>query len=77
MAKEESKVSRLAVKEMVEGREGRTLPKNISMRTLIKMVVDEARATECETSPVPAICGEYHAREEESHGSRGAEAQNG
>ncbi len=77
MAKKKSKVSRLAVKKMVEGWEGRPLPKNVSMRTLIEMVVDEASATECETSPVPAICGECHAREEGDHGSRGVEAQNG
>ncbi len=77
MAKKNSKVSRLAVKEMLEGWKRRTLPKNVSMRTLIKMVTDEAMATECETSPVPAICGECHAREEGDHGSRGAEAQNG
>ena len=43
MARKSSKVSRLAVKEMVEGWEGRKLPKNISMKTLIDMVVDEAR----------------------------------
>jgi hypothetical protein len=63
MARNGSKVSRLAVKEMVEGWEGRKLPKNISMKALIDMVVDEAEMTEC--------------RKEEDHGSRGAEAQNG
>ena len=63
MAKKGGKVSRLAVKEMVEGWEGRKLPKNISMKTLIDMVSDEAEMTEC--------------RKEGDHGSRGAEAQNG
>ena len=63
MARNTSKVSRLAVKEMVEGWEGRKLPKNISMKALIDMVVDEAEMTEC--------------RKEEDHGARGIEAQNG
>ena len=63
MAKKGSKVSRLAVKEMVEGWEGRMLPKNISMKALIDMVMDEADIRGC--------------RKEEDHGSRGAEAQNG
>lgn len=63
MARNTSKVSWLAVKEMVEGWEGRKLPKNISMKALIDMVVNEAETTEC--------------RKEEDHGARGAEAQNG
>jgi hypothetical protein len=63
MAKNKCKVERLAVKEMVEGWEGRKLPKNMSMKTLIDMVVNEAEMTEC--------------RKEGDHGSRGAEAQNG
>ena len=63
MAKKSNEVSRLVVKEMVEGWEGRKLPKNISMKALIDMVVDEAEMTEC--------------RKEGDHGSRGAEAQNG
>ncbi len=63
MARKGCKVSRLAVKEMVEGWEGRKLPKNISMKALIDMVVDEAETTE--------------PRKEEDYGSRGAEAQNG
>ena len=77
MAKKKSKVSRLAVKEMVEGWEGRKLPKNISMKALIGMVVDEAEMTECEESSIPAMCDECHVRKEGDHGSRGAEAQNG
>ena len=48
MAQKRSKVSRLAVKEMVEGWEGRILPKNISMKTLIDMVADEEDSTEIE-----------------------------
>jgi hypothetical protein len=63
MAKKNSKVSRLAVKEMVEGWEGRKLPKNISMKALIDMVVDEADMTECKKGG--------------DHESRRAEAQNG
>lgn len=63
MARNSSKVNRLAIKEMVEGWEGRKLPKNISMKALIDMVVDEAEMTEC--------------GKEEDYGSRGAEAQNG
>ena len=63
MPKSRSKVSRLAVKEMVEGWEGRKLPKNISMKALIGMVVDEAEMTE--------------PRKEGEHGTRGTEAQNG
>jgi hypothetical protein len=77
MAKKGSKVSRLAVKEMVEGWEGRKLPKNISMKALIDMVVDEAEMTESGESPVPVMCDECHVRKEGDHGSRGAEAQNG
>jgi len=77
MAKNRSKVSRLAVKEMVEGWEGRKLPKNISMKTLMGMVVDEAEMTECEPSPVPVMCDECHVRKEGDHESRRAEAQNG
>jgi len=63
MARNNSKVNRLAIKEMVEGWEGRKLPKNISMKALIDMVVHEAERTE--------------PRKEEDYGSRGAEAQNG
>ena len=48
MAQKGSKVSRLAVKEMVEGWEGRILPKNISMKTLIDMIADEEDFTEVE-----------------------------
>ncbi len=48
MAKSVSKVSRLAVKEMVEGWEGKRLPKNISMKALIDMVADEEDSTEIE-----------------------------
>ncbi len=77
MAKNRSKISRLAVKEMVEGWEGRKLPKNISMKVLIDMVVDEAEMTECGESSVPLMRGDCHVRKEEDHGSRGAEAQNG
>ena len=46
MASKSSKASRLAVKEMVEGWEGRKLPKNISMKALIGMVVNEKINTE-------------------------------
>ena len=77
MAKKSSKVSRLVVKEMVEGWEGRELPKNISMKVLIDMVVDEAEMTECEASPVPVMCDECRVRKEGDYESRGAEAQNG
>ena len=77
MARKGSKVSRLSVKEMVEGWEGRKLPKNISMRALIDMVVDEAEMTECGASSVPVMRDEYRVRKEGDHGSRGAEAQNG
>jgi hypothetical protein len=77
MAKNRRKVSRLAVKEMVEGWEGRKLPKNISMKALIGMVVDEAEMTEFEESSVPVMCDECHFRKEGNHGARGAEAQNG
>ena len=77
MAKNRSKVSRLGVKEMVEGWKGRKLPKNISMKALIGMVVDEAEMTECGASSVPVMCDECHVRKEGNHGSRGAEAQNG
>ena len=55
MARNSSKVSRLAVKEMVEGWEGRKLPKNISMKALIDMVVDEAEMTECEKGGRPWV----------------------
>lgn len=48
MARNGSKVSRLAIKEMVEGWEGRKLPKNIRMKALIEMVVDEEASTEIE-----------------------------
>jgi len=48
MARNNSKVSRLAVKEMVEGWEGRRLSKNISMKALIDMVLDEKDSTEIE-----------------------------
>jgi len=62
MARNSSKVNRLAIKEMVEGWEGRKLPKNISMKALIAKVVDEAELTE------PGREGD--------HGTRRAEAQN-
>ena len=77
MAKKGTKVSRLAVKEMVEGWEGRMLPKNISMKALIDMVAAEAETTECEACVVPVMCDECHVRKEGDHESRGAEAQNG
>ena len=77
MARNSSKVSRLAVKEMTEGWERRKLPKNISMKSLIDMVVDEAEMTECEASSVPVTCDECNVRKEGAHESRGAEAQNG
>ncbi len=77
MAKNRSKVSRLAVKEMVEGWEGRKLPKKISMKALIGMVVDEAEMTEFGESSVPVMCDECHVRKEGDHGARSAEAQNG
>ncbi len=77
MAKNMSKVGRLAVKEMVEGWEGRKLPKKISMKALIGMVIDEAEMTEFGESSVPVMCDECHVRKEGDHGSRGAEAQNG
>jgi hypothetical protein len=35
----------MKVKEMVEGWDGRKLPKNISLKTLIEMVSDEAQIT--------------------------------
>ena len=76
MAKKNSKVSRLAVKEMVEGWERRKLPKNISMKTLIDMVIDEAQMSECGTSG-PVMCDECQVRKEGDHESRGTEAQNG
>ena len=77
MARNSSKVNRLAIKEMVEGWEGRKLPKNISMKALIDMVADEAEITECEAYAVPVMCDECHVRKEGDHESRGAEAQNG
>ena len=77
MARNSSKINRLAIKEMVEGWEGRKLPKNISMKALIDMVADEAEITECEAYAVPVMCDECHVRKEGDHESRGAEAQNG
>ena len=77
MANGRSREKRIAVKEMVEGWEGRKLPKNISMKALIDIVADEAEMTECEACPVPVMCDECQVRKEEDHESRGAEAQNG
>ncbi len=48
MAVETRKADRLKVKEMVEGWEGRKLPKKITMRTLIEMVMDERNITMAE-----------------------------
>jgi hypothetical protein len=45
MANRQRRVDRMKVKEMVEGWDGRKLPKNVSFKTLIEMVVDEAVLT--------------------------------
>ena len=41
MANSQRRVDRMKIKEMVEGWEGRKLPKNVSLKTLIEMVSDE------------------------------------
>jgi hypothetical protein len=48
MANNQRRADRMKVKEMVEGWNGRKLPKNVSMKALIEMVSDEAILTQRE-----------------------------
>jgi hypothetical protein len=45
MANRQRRVDRMKIKEMVEGWDGRKLPKNVNLKTLIEMVSDEAQIT--------------------------------
>jgi len=80
MANNQRRVDRMKVKEMVEGWNGRKLPKKISLKTLIEMVSDEAILTdvdECDVCPVPIDCGECHlAKREEENDEKGFREEN-
>lgn len=77
MANNQRRVDRMKVKEMMEGWNGRKLPKKISLKMLIEMVTDVTDLDECDGCSVPIDCGECHlAKREEESSEKGFREEN-